>query len=132
FAEQLQGIESSGFDVASFFADMVQSFDPVREGRRLAENAAARQRAFTARQARLAARHSELDQPVYSEAAAARAAVLVKKLADIEQTLRLKDYNNAELRLKDLLQEYAGEPRVFFALAQTASLAAADAIDEEV
>jgi signal transduction protein with GAF and PtsI domain len=30
------------------------------------------------------------------------------------------------------LQEYAGEPRIFFALAQTASLAAADAIDEDV
>jgi hypothetical protein len=132
FAEQLQGIESSGFDVASFFADMIESFDPVREGHRLVENAATRQRAQTARQARLSARHLEVDQPVYSEAQAARAAVLIKKLADIEQTLRLKDYNNAELRLKDLLQEYPGEPRVFFALAQTASLGAADAIDEEV
>jgi tetratricopeptide (TPR) repeat protein len=57
---------------------------------------------------------------------------LVEKLADIEQTLRLKDYENAEARLKDLLREYSGEPRVFFALAQTASFAAADATDEAV
>ena len=70
--------------------------------------------------------------PVYSEAEAARAAALVKKLGEIEQTLRLKDYENAETRLKDLLKDYSREPRIFFALAQTASLAAADATDEEV
>jgi hypothetical protein len=132
FADQLKGIESSGFDVASFFADMIASFDPVREGRRLTESAEARQRALAARQARLSARRAELDTPIYSEADAAKAAVLVKKLGEIEQTLRSKDYNNAETRLKDLLKDYSREPRIFFALAQTASLAAADAIDEEV
>lgn len=132
FADQLKGIESSGFDVASFLVDMIESFDPVREGRRLTENAEARQRGLSARQARLSARRVEIDKPVYSEAQAARAAALVKKLGEIEQTLRLKDYENAELRLKDLLKEYSREPRIFFALGQTASLAAADATDEEV
>lgn len=132
FADQLKGIESSGFDVAGFFVDMIQSFDPAREGRRLTENADARQRGMAARQARLSARRVEADAPVYSAADAARAAALVKKLSEIEQTLRLKDYENAELRLKDLLKEYSREPRIFFALGQTASLAAADATDEEV
>jgi hypothetical protein len=132
FAEQLKGTESSGFDVTSFLADMIASFDPTHETRRLTENAEVRQRALAARQARLAARRAELETPVYSEADAARAAVLVRKLGEIEQTLRLKDYLNAESRLKDLLKDYSGEPRVFFALAQTASLAAADAIDEDV
>jgi hypothetical protein len=132
FADQLKGIESSGFDVAGFFADMITSFDPAREGRRLTENAEARRRALAARQTRLAARQAELETPIYSEADAAKAAALARKLAEIEQTLRLKDYNNAESRLKDLLKEYSGEPRIFFALAQTASLAATDAIDEDV
>ncbi|HEY8186321.1 MAG TPA: hypothetical protein VIF64_09645 [Pyrinomonadaceae bacterium] len=132
FAEQLKGIESSGFDISSFFVDMIESFDPARESRRLAENAEARQRALTARQARLAARRAQMETPVYSEANAAKNAALVKQLGEIEQTLRSKDYNNAESRLKDLLKEYSGEPRIFFALAQTASLAAADAIDEDV
>lgn len=132
FADQLRGIESSGFDVAVFFADMIASFDPLREGRRLTENAEARQRSLAARQARLSARQAEIDTPGYSEADAAKAAFLVKKLGEIEQTLRLKDYNNAEARLKDLLGDYSREPRIFFALAQTASLAAADAIDEDV
>ncbi|MDQ2976481.1 MAG: hypothetical protein M3R69_13875 [Acidobacteriota bacterium] len=132
FAEQLQGIESSGFDVANFLVDMISSFDPAREARRLTENAEARQRAQAARQARLNARMTALETPVYSEAETARAAVLVKKLAEIEQILRLKDYNTAEAQLKDLLNDYSREPRIFFALAQTASIAAADATDEDV
>jgi hypothetical protein len=132
FADQLKGIESSGFDVAGFFVDMIDSFDPAREGQRLTENAEARQRGLAARQARLSARRVEDDTPVYNAAEAARAAALVKQLGEIEQTLRLKDYENAELRLKDLLKEYSREPRIFFALGQTASLAAADATDEDV
>ena len=132
FADQLKGIESSGFDIVSFLPDMIATFDPARETGRLTENAEARQRALAARQSRLTARRSEAETPVYSEAERARAAVLVAKLGEIEQTLRLKDYNNAEIRLKDLLKDYSREPRIFFALAQTASLAAADAIDEDV
>jgi hypothetical protein len=132
FADQLKGIEISGFDVAGFFGDMIASFDPARETNRLSENAGTRERALAARKARLAARHSEIEPPIYTEAEAAKAAVLVKTLGEIEQTLRSKDYNNAEVRLKTLLRDYSREPRIFFALAQTASLAAADAIDEEV
>jgi len=132
FSDQLKGLESSGFDISSFFADMIGGFDPARETRRLTENAETRQRALAARQARLAARRSEVTAPVYTEAEAARAAELVKQLGEIEQILRTKDYNNAETRLKALLRDYPREPRIFFALGQTASLAAADAIDEDV
>ncbi|HZE69239.1 MAG TPA: hypothetical protein VE135_06885 [Pyrinomonadaceae bacterium] len=132
FADQLKAIETSGFDVANFFADMISSFDAARENRRPAEYAEARQRALAARQARLAARKAEAETPVYSEAEAARAATLIKRLAEIEEVLRLRDYVNAENRLKELLKDYPREPRIFFALAQTASLAAADATDETV
>jgi hypothetical protein len=132
FADQLKGIESSGFDVANFFADMIASFDPSRESRRPAEYAEPRRRAIAARQARLAARKAEADPPPYSAAEAARTASLVKELAAIEDTLRLKDYSNAESRLKGMLRDYPREPRIFFALAQTASLAASDATDEQV
>lgn len=132
FADQLKGVESSGFDVAGFFGDMVASFDPARESGRLTEYAATRQRALAARQARLAARNAETETPVYSQAELAKAAFLVKKLGEIEQTLRLKNYSTAEASLKDLLRDYSREPRIFFALAQTASLAAGDAVDEDV
>ena len=131
FAEQLKGVESSGFDVANFFVDMINSFDPTRESRRLTENAEARQRAMVARQARMSARKIEVT-PIYTPAEAAKVSALLKSLADIEQVLRQKDYVNAESRLRELMKEYSREPRIFFALAQTASLAAADATDEDV
>lgn len=132
FADQLKGIEASGFDMANFFVDMISSFDPVREGRRLTENAEARQRGLAARQARLSARSIAAERPEYSETANVRDSLLVKSLADIEQVLRHKDYNEAEAQLKQLLKSHSREPRIFFALAQTASLAAADATDEDV
>lgn len=132
FAEQLKEIESSGFDIANFLPDMIASFDPARETNRLTEVAEARKRALAARQARIAARSAEGDPPVYSEADASRTAALVKQLGEIEKILQAKNYPAAETRLKELLKDYSREPRIFFALAQTSSVAAADATDEEV
>lgn len=132
FADELKGIESSGFDVANFFVDIISSFDPARETRRPAEYAEARQRAIAARQARVAARNDEPNVPAYSAAEATKAAELVKQLSQIEGLLRLKDYPGAETRLKELMKDNPREPRIFFAMAQTASLAASDATDEEV
>ena len=131
FADQLKGIESAGFDLANFFPDMIASFDPAREAKRPAEYAEARQRAIAAREARLAARKAQAETEVNSTSNP-RDAALVRDLAAIEDTLRNKDYNDAEARLRELLKEYPREPRIFFALGQTASLAAADATDEQV
>jgi hypothetical protein len=66
------------------------------------------------------------------EAPTGRDAALVRDLAAVEETMRRKDYNDAEARLKEMLANYPGEPRIFFALGQTASLAATDATDEAV
>ena len=131
FADQLKGIESAGFDLANFFPDMIASFDPAREARRPAEYADAKQRATAAREARLAARRAA-EATTGPTATNPRDAALVRDLASIEDTLRNKDYNEAETRLRDLLKEYPGEPRIFFALGRTASLAAMDATDEPV
>jgi len=132
FADQLKGIESAGFDLANFFPDMIASFDPARELRRPSEYAETVQRANAAREARLAARKAQADLNANAEAATGRDAALVKDLAAVEETLRRKDYNDAEARLKEMIASYPGEPRIFFALGQTASLAAMDATDEEV
>ena len=131
FADQLKGIESAGFDLANFFSDMINSFDPAREAKRPAEYADAKQRATAAREARLAARKAQSEVSDGSTSNP-RDAALVRDLAAIEDTLRNKDYNDAEARLRELLKEHPGEPRIFFALGQTASLAAMDATDEPV
>jgi hypothetical protein len=131
FADQLKGIESAGFDLANFFPDMIASFDPAREARRPAEYAETVQRAIAAREARTAARRSQAElntnNPVSN-----RESTLVRDLAAVEDTLRNKDYNEAEARLRQMLQDYPREPRIFFALGRAASLAAMDATDEQV
>jgi hypothetical protein len=132
FADQLKGIENAGFDLANFFPDMIASFDPAREAKRPAEYAEPRQRAIAARQARLAARKAQAEGNGAAGANTVRDTALVRDLAAIEDTLRNKDYNDAEARLRELLKEYPREPRIFFALGQTASLAAMDATDEQV
>ena len=129
FADQLKGIESAGFDLANFFPDMIASFDPVREAKRPAEYAEAVQRAKAAREARSAARRSQSDA---NPETSGKEAALVRDLSDIEDTLRNKDYTDAETRLREMLKEYPREPRIFFALGRTASLAAMDATDEQV
>ncbi|HEU4869931.1 MAG TPA: hypothetical protein VFT08_03710 [Pyrinomonadaceae bacterium] len=129
FADQLKGIESAGFDLANFFPDMIASFDPARESKRPAEYAETVQRALAARQARTAARRSQAEMNVE---VSGKEAALVRDLSSIEETLRNKDYNDAENRLREMLKEYPREPRIFFALGQTASLAASDATDENV
>ena len=129
FADQLKGIESAGFDLANFFPDMIASFDPARESKRPAEYAETVQRALAAREARTAARRSQAEMNVEPSG---KEAALVRDLSAIEDTLRNKDYNDAENRLREMLKEYPREPRIFFALGQSASLAASDATDENV
>lgn len=129
FADQLKGIESAGFDLAAFFPDMMASFDPARESKRPAEYAETVQRAKAAREARSAARRSQSEMNAESNG---KEAALVRDLSSVEETLRNKDYNDAEKRLREMLNEYPREPRIFFALGQTASLAASDATDETV
>jgi hypothetical protein len=131
FADQLKGIESAGFDIANFFPDMIASFDPAREIKRPAEYAEPRQRALAAREARLAARRAE-ESSANSDSRNARDAAFVKELSTVEENLRNKNYTEAESILKSMLKNYPGEPRIFFALGQTASLAATDATDDQI
>ena len=131
FADQLKGIESTGFDIANFFPDMITSFDPVREAKRPSEYADARQRALAAREARIAARRAEAESNS-SSSATVKDAALVRELTEVEDTLRSKNYTEAETRLKEMLKSYPREPRIFFALGQTASLAAMDATDDSI
>lgn len=133
FAEQIKGIETSGFDISSFFADMIASFDPARETRRLTEAAAARTRALAVRKTRREQRRADLEASDAEPAPGAQErAALIKSLGEVEKLLQLKDYAAAEARLKLLLQQFQGEPRIFFALGQTSSLWARDTTDDDL
>jgi len=134
FADQLRDFQASGFDIASFFAEMITGFDPARENKRLAEVTVVRDRALAARRA-----HPRYSLWLIDASAEAREALdtsgnsaLVKSLTDVEKLLQTRNYEEAETRLKALVQEYPGEPRLFFTLAQTASLWARDTTDDEL
>ena len=134
FADQLRDFQASGFDIASFFAEMITGFDPARENKRLAEVSTARDRAAAARKAHpryslwLIDPGSESRETVDTS----RVSALVKSLTEIEKLLQTRNYEEAETRLKALLQEYPGDARLFFTLGQTASLWARDTTDDDL
>src|SRR6266436_328667 len=134
FADRLRDFQASGFDIGSFVAEMIAGIDPVRESKRLAEVTAMRDRALAARKA-----HPRYSLWLIDPESEARESVdaspnsaLVKSLTEVEKLLQTRNYEAAETRLKALVQEYPGEPRLFFTIAQTASLWARDTTDDEL
>ena len=127
FAEQLRGLEGSGFDVGSFLAPMLADFKVERELGRPAEFAPVVARVGEARRR---ARERAESQPAGPQEA--KRAALIKSLSDVDGLLRLKNYEAAEERLLALRDEHRDEPRIYFGLGQAALLAAEAAFDEEL
>jgi hypothetical protein len=127
FSEQLRDQEIAGFDFSNFFADMMTRVDAAREKLRPSEYAQARERVALLRReaARVAASRTTTETREDE-----RRAALGKSLAEANDLLRQRKYAEAEPRLRALLSEYNGEPRIFFALAQAASISASDAFDD--
>jgi len=119
FAEQLKGIEDSGFDIASSIREMLLSFDPSKEVNRLEQYADARNRAVAAREER---RKNPTAVNIAENPVTA-------KLLDVQRTIDAKNYDKATTDLKVLLKENPSEPRVFYGLGRIASLQA-EAIEE--
>jgi hypothetical protein len=134
FADQLRNVQDSGFDVGNFFAEMITGFDPARENKRLTEMNAARDRAIAARKAHgryslwLIDPSAETREVVDST----RTSAFLKSLTEVEKLLQTRNYEAAETKLKSLLQEYPGDPLLFFALGQTSSLWARETTDDEL
>ncbi len=133
YADQLRDVQSSGFDIANFFAELTTGIDPARESKRIADATGARDRALAARKA-----HPRYSTWLIDPGAEARDAAdnsrntkLLKNLTEIEKLLQIRNYEEAESRLKSLLQEYPGDARLLFTLGQTASLWARDTTDDE-
>jgi tetratricopeptide (TPR) repeat protein len=127
FADQLRGVEGTGFDIANFIPDMVAAFNLERELKRPTEYAAAVGRVRESRRRATEARSKESkESPPTDE----RRASLMKSLGDVNELLRVRNYEEAESRLLALKNEYRDEPLVYFTLGQAASLSAQEAFDE--
>jgi hypothetical protein len=128
FAEQLQQQESAGFDFSDAIPDVLARIDAARELRRPGEYAAARARVAEAREK---SRKEAMSVSPADASEAARRAELIRSLDEVSRMLQARNYAEAEQRLRAMLNEYKGEPRVFFALGQTWSTGAADAANDE-
>jgi hypothetical protein len=129
FADQLRGVEGSGFDISNFLPDMVASVNVERELKRPAEFAAAVARARAARKRAQEARAKEVKEAAPTDE---RRAALLKSLGDVDDLLRVRNYEEAEARLAALREQYRDEPLVYFALGQAASLSAQEVFDESL
>ncbi len=124
FAEQLKGLEDSGFDIAGSLRDIILSLDTTKETNRLPQFAEARKRALFAREERRknagnAAGEIVVESPV------------TRKLLDIEKVINTKNYAQAETELKQLLEQNPSEPRIYYALGRLAGLSAEGIADTQ-
>ncbi len=122
FAEQLRGIEDSGFDIASSLRDIFAAFDPAKEAGRVAASADARARAAAARDARRSS--PDENRPAVENPVTAR-------LLEVQKLIAARDHVKAEAQLKQMLADDPEEPRVHYNLGRVAALAAAGIQDED-
>ena len=134
FADQLRDFQSSGFDIANFFADMLNGIDAAKESKRLTDATTARNRAIAARKAHQ--RYSVwLIDPTFEAGEAAdlsRNNAFVNKLTEVEKLLQTRNYEQAETTLKAMLLDYPGDVRLLFTLGQTSILWARDTTDDDL
>lgn len=116
FAEQMRGIEDSGFDIASSMREMLASFDAVKETERVTGTVEARKRALAAREARKG-------KPETASLITAENPVTTK-LLEVQKLINAKEYSRATADLKQLLTDNPKEPRVFFNIGRVAGLEA--------
>jgi hypothetical protein len=126
FADQLRGVEGSGFDIATFIPNMIAAIDAAREKKRPSEFAEAVARNTETRRKAQQARANESAVPAPADP---RRATLIKSLSEVDELLKLKNYDEAEARLAALRSENKEEPRIYFALGQVVSLSAQEAFD---
>jgi len=122
FAEQLKGIEDSGFDIASSLREMVAAFDPLKEANRVSDTAEARKRAIAAR----------LERKSHPDTITAVESPLTGKLIAIQKVIDSRDLVKANADLKQLLKEYPSEPRIYYNIGRVAGLSAVGVQDPEI
>ncbi|MEO5858336.1 MAG: hypothetical protein ABIR33_05240 [Pyrinomonadaceae bacterium] len=123
FADQLNGVQESGADIAAAMREMLLSFDPLKEAGRYERYADSRKRALVVREARRTT--------AATIATTVAENPVTTKLLEIQKTVEAKDYKRAEVDLKALLKASPDEPRVFYNLGRVASLTAVSIEDGE-
>ncbi len=124
FAEQLKGLEDSGFDIAGSLRDIILSLDTTKEANRLPQFAEARKRALLAREERRKNVKNTGGEIVIESP-------VTRRLLEIEKVIETKSYAKAETELKRLLEENPSESRIYYALGRLAGLSAESITDTQ-
>jgi len=114
FADELRGIEDSGFNIASSLSEMIATCVPANEKDRLVQYADARKRALAARAS---------GRTTTGEAVIVKNPVTTR-LLEIDKTIAAKDYSKANAELKELLAANPADARIYYNLGRLASLVA--------
>ncbi len=121
FADQLKGLEDSGFDVAGSMREYLLAFDATKETNRLAQYAEARKSALAAREVRRKNAGNQeivIDNPV------------TQKLVAIDRLTNSKNYAESEKQLAQLAAEFPNEAKIYYSQGRVASLSAVGVTDE--
>lgn len=121
FAEQLKGLENSGFNIDGTLKDMITSLNAAKEKSRLNEFADARKRGLAVREERKKNAASVIAK---NQQAIERAKQLKAKLDPIDTLIKNKEFGEADSQLKKLLDEFPDESSIYYVLGRVASLAA--------
>src|SRR5262249_32178084 len=108
FAEQLRDFQASGVDAGNFLIGMITRLTPEEESKRLAKNSGSRERALAAPKSHPPYSIWLIDPLSETRDASevSRSSALMKNLSEIEKLLQIRNYEEAESRLKSLLQEF--------------------------
>jgi len=123
FADELKGVEESGFDIAGSMQEMFAGFDGVKAADRVASTGEARKRALALRQERK--KESQATPNLASNPVTTR-------LLEIQKTIDAKNFTKAGAELKALLEQYPGEPRIYYTMGRVAGLSATDMTDPDL
>ncbi|MBX7172780.1 MAG: hypothetical protein K1X72_17555 [Pyrinomonadaceae bacterium] len=130
FAEQLKGVEDSGFDIAGSFHDMILTIDTTKEKDRLAQFAEARKRAVASREER---KKLQAQLEIKNQQAYERAKILKVKLEEVDKIIAAKDYPESTTQLNKLLEEFPDDSAsIYYSLGRVASLSAEGTFDENL
>lgn len=119
FADQMAALEVSGTDIAGSIREIVLSFDAAKEVGRYESYADVRKRALAVREERKNQTAAVVDNPV------------LRGLLEIQNTIKTKNYKQAEAELKQLLEKYPDDPRIYFNIGRVAAISA-EMIDGDV
>lgn len=122
FADQLKGLENSGFNIDGSLRDMITSLDASREKNRLTEFADARKRGLAVREER---RKNASTIIAKNQQTIERVRKLKAQLEPIDTLIKNKEFGEADNRLRKMLDEFPGESSIYYALGRVASLTAA-------